>query len=98
MMGKYAQLKKFHHDWRLQVYMYTFMYVDPKTTPVEDHFTATKTFVIDYKKISTPVTAPEYWLRFSYTRSKYYELDQSFDDTELKKQDHTSNDKVKNPR
>ena len=44
-MDKYAQMKRFHHDLRLQVYMYDFMYVDTKTMPAEDHFTATKHFL-----------------------------------------------------
>ena len=38
-MDKYAQLNSFHRDHRLQVYMYDFMYVDPETMSVEDHFT-----------------------------------------------------------
>ena len=71
-MDKYAQLKKFHHDWRLQVYMYTFMYVDPKTTPVEDHFTATKTFAVNYKKILTPVAVPKHCIIFSCIISEDY--------------------------
>ena len=45
--------------------MYAFMYVDPETIPVEDHFTATKTFVDNYNKISTPRTVPKHWLVFS---------------------------------
>ena len=44
-MDKYAQLKKFCHEWRLQVYMYAFMYVDTYAKPLEDHFATTKTFV-----------------------------------------------------
>ena len=39
---KYAQLKRIHHDRRLQVYMYYFMYADPDTIPVEDYFTSKK--------------------------------------------------------
>ena len=42
IMDKYSQLKRFHHDLRLQVYIYAFMYVDPAKIPVEDHFTDTK--------------------------------------------------------
>ena len=41
-MDKYAQLKKFHHDLRVQFYMYDFMYVGPGTMSVEDHFPDTK--------------------------------------------------------
>ena len=33
-MDKYAQMKRFRHDQRLQVYMYDFIYVDPETMPV----------------------------------------------------------------
>ena len=44
-MDKYAQLKRFQHDLRLQVYIYDFMYVYPDTIPVEDQLSATKTFV-----------------------------------------------------
>ena len=64
-MDKYAQLKRFHHELRLQVYMYTFMYVDPETIPLEDHFPATKTFVENYKKILTPGLVPKHCLGFS---------------------------------
>ena len=49
-MYKYAQLKRFHHGHHFKVYMYAFMYDDPKTMPVEDHFTNTKCFVVNYKK------------------------------------------------
>ena len=37
-MDKYAQLERFHNFRQLQVYMYDFMYVDPETNTVEDHF------------------------------------------------------------
>ena len=37
-MYKYAQLERFHHDCRLQVYMYDFMDVDTKAIPAEDPF------------------------------------------------------------
>ena len=39
---KYAQLRRFYQDQLLQVYIYTFMYVDPETMPVEETFLATK--------------------------------------------------------
>ena len=74
-------MKRFHHDRRLQVYMYDFMYPDPETMPVEDHFPATKTFVVNYKKTSNPGTAPKHWLVFSYIRSEDYELDMNCYDT-----------------
>ena len=41
-MYKYAQLKMFHLDRQLQVYMYDFMYVDPDAISVEDYFPDTK--------------------------------------------------------
>ena len=65
-MDKYTQLKRFHNDQQLQVYMYDFMYVDPETVTMEDHFPATKPFFMNYKKISTPGPAPKHWLGFSY--------------------------------
>ena len=69
IMYKYAQLKRFHHDHRLQVYMYDFMYVNPQTMQVEDHSPATKSFVVNYKKISATGPIPKHWLGFSYIRS-----------------------------
>ena len=45
-MDKYAQLKRFHYDRQIQVYMYALMYVDNQTMPGEDHFTATKQIVV----------------------------------------------------
>ena len=63
--------------------MYAFMYVDPETMPVEDHFIATKIFVDNYRNISTPGIARKHWLVFSYIRSEYYELNHNFDETEL---------------
>ena len=65
-MDKYAQLKRFFHDLRIQFYMYDFMYVDPKTMPVEDYFPATKTCVDNYKKMSTTGIVPKHWLGNSY--------------------------------
>ena len=50
VMYKYAQLKRFHHEIRLQVYMYDFMYVDPETMLVEEHFPATKRLLIIKRK------------------------------------------------
>ena len=79
-MNKYSQLKRFNHDRRRQFYMYAFIYVDPETTPVENHFPATENFFVNYNKISTPGTVPKHWLGFSYIRSDDYELDQNFDD------------------
>ena len=64
-MYKYAQLMGFQQDRRLQFYMYDFMYVDPQTMPTEDHFPAIKSFVVNYKKISTPGPIPKHWIVFS---------------------------------
>ena len=61
--------------------MYDFMYVDTEIIPAKEIFTATKNFVVNYKKMSTPGPIPKYWLGFSYTSSEYYELDQNFDVT-----------------
>ena len=68
--------------------MYDFIYVDPHKMSVEDHFIAI-TFFVDYKKMSNPVTVPKHWLGFSYIRSEDYELDENFDDTELKNNQNT---------
>ena len=70
-MDKYAQLKRFYHDIRIQVNMYAFVYIYPPKIPMEDHFPATTTFVVNYKKVSTQVTVPKHWLGFSYICSKY---------------------------
>ena len=40
-MDKYAQMKRCHHDRRLQVNIYYFMHVDPKTMTEEDYHPAT---------------------------------------------------------
>ena len=80
-MDKYAEQKKFHHDHQLQVYMYAFMYVDPKTIPVEENFPATETFVVNQKEISTPGPVPKHWLGFSYICSEDHDLDQNVDYT-----------------
>ena len=73
-------MKRFHHGGRLQVYMHDFVYVDPDTMTVEDHFPATKIFFVDYNKMSTTVTVPKHWLVFSYIRLEDYYLDHNFDD------------------
>ena len=65
-MDKYAKLKRLHHDLRLQVYIYNFIYVDTDTIPVDENFTTKKTYVLNYKKMSTPGTVPKNWLGFSY--------------------------------
>ena len=80
-MDKYELLKRFHHDYRLQIYLYDFMYVDHETIPVEEDFPDTKTSVENYKKMSTPGPVPKYWLGFSCIISEDYELDNNFDDT-----------------
>ena len=84
-MDKYAQLKRFHNDLQLQVYMYAFMYADPGKFSVEDHFPDTKHFALNYNNNSIPGTVPKYWLGFSYIRSEYYEFYQNFYDRDFKK-------------
>ena len=81
-MYKYAQLKRFHCERRLQVYMPDLMYVDPETMPVEDHFPATKTYVVNRTKISAAGPVPKHCLAFSYIRAEDNELDYKFDDKE----------------
>ena len=50
-MDKYAQLNTFDHDHKLQVYIYAFVYVDPRTMPVKYHIYDTKPFIENYKKM-----------------------------------------------
>ena len=59
-MDKYALLKMFHHHRIIQVYVYAFVYINSETIPVKAYFTATKTFVKNYKKISIPVTGVQF--------------------------------------
>ena len=80
-MDKYAQLNRLHHDRQLQVYMYSFMYVDPQKIPVKENFVATLNVSVNYKKMSIPGTVPKHQLIFSYICSEDYELDQNFHDT-----------------
>ena len=83
-MDRYTQLKRFHNNRRLQVYMYSFMYVYPETVPVEVYFPPTKICVENYNNISTQGPIPKHLLGYSYISSEYYELDMSFDETYLK--------------
>ena len=69
--------------------MYAFVYVDPETIPVEYHFTDTKTFVVNYNKISTPGTVSKRWIGFSYIHSEDCELYLSFDDKSFKNNETT---------
>ena len=73
-MGKYAQLKGFHHNFRLQVYIHSFRYVDPEIISVEDYFLATKKFFGNYNKMLTPGPSTKKWLGYSYIQSEDYEL------------------------
>ena len=70
IMYKYAQLKRFHHDRRLQVYRYAFVYVYTQPMPVEDHFSDRKLLFLNYKNISTTVTVPKavVWIWFHVFR------------------------------
>ena len=72
---EYALLKRFHYDLWLQDYMYDFMYVYSETMSVGDYFSATKIFVDNYRKISTPGPVPKHCLGFSCIRSEYFEFD-----------------------
>ena len=58
-LSKYAQIKRFHRDHQLKVYMYDFMCFNPDTMPVEEHFPATIVFVANYKKMSSPGPVPK---------------------------------------
>ena len=93
-MYKYAQLNRFHHDSQLQLYMYAFMYVYLKTITLKDHFTSTKTYVLNYNKMSTPGTLPKHWIGFNYIRSEDYELDHNFDYIKLKN-NHTTHPMIR---
>ena len=65
LMYRYAQLNRFRCECQRHINIYTFIHIDPQTMPVEYHFPSTKTFVVKYKKISTPGTVPKQWLGFS---------------------------------
>ena len=65
-MDEFSQLKSFHHEHQLKVYMYDFMYIDPDTMPVEDYFPDTKMFIENCKKMSILVSVPKHWLGFSF--------------------------------
>ena len=80
-MDKYEKMKRFHYNRRLQARLYAFMYVYPEIMTEENYFSATKKFVSNYKKMSTPGPVPKHWLGFSYICSEYYELDLNFDET-----------------
>ena len=41
MIQNDKKMKRFHYDHRLQVYMYSFMYVDPEIMIEEDYFPST---------------------------------------------------------
>ena len=49
-MDIYAQLSRIHHDHKLQIFMYDFMYVDRNTMPQEDNFTDKKNLLITTRK------------------------------------------------
>ena len=74
----------FNYDHWLQVYMYDLMYADPETMEEEDWFWATKSFVDDYNRRSTPFPFQKHSLGFSYIHSEDYELYLNFNETETK--------------
>ena len=61
-MDKYAQIQKFYYDRRLQVYMDAFKYVDTEIIEEEEYLPATKYFVVNYKRRSSPASVPTHWL------------------------------------
>ena len=75
-MDKYALLKRFHHDLRLQVYMYVLIYVNPETMPVEEYFTATFFFKLQEDVNSRNSNKILAWIKFHMFRrlSVIYEL------------------------
>ena len=54
--------------------MYDFMYVDPETMPVEAYFPATKTFIENNNKMSTPRPVSKHFLGFVFIRSEFQPL------------------------
>ena len=87
-MDKYSLMKMFHCGHRRQVYTYAFVYVDPEIMPEKDYFLNTKTFVDNYKIISTPGPFLKHWLGFNYICSEDYGLDKNFDETDMKSQSY----------
>ena len=47
---KYTQLKSFHHELRLQVYMYDLIYVDTESMKIEDYLKATNFLLRNTRK------------------------------------------------
>ena len=62
---KYAQIKRFHYDRWLQVYMNAFIYVDTEIIEEDEYLPATKCFVVNYKRSSSPASVPTHWIWFS---------------------------------
>ena len=58
-MDRYTQLKRFHHERRLQVYMYDFMYIGPRKMQVEDHHPFKKSIFVNHEKMSTQGSVPK---------------------------------------
>ena len=50
-IDKYAQMKRFHCDLLIQVYMYDFMNVNPESMVEEEYFQATKYLLKTKRKI-----------------------------------------------
>ena len=68
-MEKYAIMKRFHHDYRFQVYIYALIYGDLETIPVRNYFPAAQK-IENYKKIPIQRPVLKYWLQFSFIHSK----------------------------
>ena len=50
IMDKYSQMKRFHHDPRLQDNIYAFIYLDTEAILEEDSFPDTNKFVSNHNK------------------------------------------------
>ena len=95
-MDKYVLMKRFHHDFQVQVYIHVFVYVDPDKMVEEYYSPYIKNIVENCNKKSTPGPVPNRWLGFSYIGSKHYELDMKFYETEInRKEDSIPNKKYK---
>ena len=57
-MYKYVQIKRFHYDSWIQVYMDAFVYVDTDKTEEEEYLPDTKFVVVNYKRRSAPESVP----------------------------------------
>ena len=61
-MVKYAQTKRYYHDYRIEAYMYAFMSVELYKFPEDNYFPANILFNKKYNKKSTLVPVPQKYL------------------------------------